>query len=330
MLLAKGVFSVFVILCTLWASAALWIDGAPSPLVRSTVVLGFLLVSFYLLGVFRPRRFGVLLYLGLFSLVGLWWFFLPPSNSRVWLADVERPPHATLEGDLLTIENVRNFAYRSENEFDANWETRTYDLSELVGVDFVLSYWGSPWIAHTIMIWDFAEGPPLAISIETRKEEGEEYSAVLGFFRQFELYYVVADERDLLGVRTHHRGEEVYLYRLDIQPAVARALLLDYVAGFNELAKMPAWYNALTQNCTTTIRVHLNHVGDGRFWDWRILANGKIDQLGYERGRFDTGLEFDEFRRRSRVDTKVAGLPIDDSYSLRIREGLPGFQNPSD
>ncbi|MEO2167185.1 MAG: DUF4105 domain-containing protein, partial [bacterium] len=232
-------FLALALICSLlalWATAALWIDGPESRTIAGGLVALYLLLSATLLGALPSRRLGLLGFAGLFVAVLLWWTFLPPSNERAWAPDVARVAVATREGDFLTIHNVRNFHYRSETDFDENWETRTWDLAKIRGVDFVLSYWGSPLIAHTIVSWRFEDEPPLAISIETRKEEGEAYSALLGFFRQFELYYVVADERDVLGIRTHHRGEDVYMYHLAMKPDLARALLLDYVEGFNALA----------------------------------------------------------------------------------------------
>jgi Domain of unknown function (DUF4105) len=141
----------------------------------------------------------------------------------------------------LVLHNVRNFDYRSETDFTPRWETRTYDLAHLTGLDLVMSYWGSPWIAHTILSRTFADGPPLAISIETRRERAETYSALRGFFREYEIYYVAADERDLVRLRTNYRGEEVYLYRLATPPDRG-ALLLDYVKSMNALRDRPAWY----------------------------------------------------------------------------------------
>jgi len=213
---------------------------------------------------------------------------------------VSRTPKATIEGDLLTIENVRSFHYRSETDFDENWETRTYDLSKLRGVDMFFCFWDSPVIAHTIASWEFKDGPPLAISIETRKEIGESYSAILGFFRKFELYYVVSDERDVVTLRTNHRGEEVYLYRLKAPVSTARAVLLDYVRKIDELAASPSWYNAFTYNCTTQIHRHVQQVAPRNPFSWKILFNGYLPELGYERGTIDTSLSFEELRRASK------------------------------
>jgi hypothetical protein len=174
------------------------------------------------------------------------------------------------------------------------------------------------------MSWAFADGRQLAISIETRKESDESYSAVLGFFRQFELYYVVADERDLVRLRTNYRGEDVYLYHLRTTPETARAILEDYLEEINRLAERPKWYNAMTHNCTTVIRHHIQHVAPGNPWNWRILVNGVIDQLGYMRGTVDTSLPFEELRQRSHVSEEAQAADDDPDFSLRIREGLPG------
>ena len=254
-----------------------------------------------------------------------WWASIPPRNDREWQRDVARPATASFDGDVVTIENVRDFRYRSATDFDERWTSRTIDLDDVVGLDLYFAYWGSPWIAHTIMSWQLRDAPPLAISIETRKEEGEAYSAVLGFFRQFELYYVVADERDVVRLRTNNRGEDVYLYPMKLDVDVARRLLLDYVAQINELSREPAWYNAATHNCTTTIRRHVQHVAPRNPWDWRILVNGYIDELGYERGQLSTELPFAELRERSRIDEVARASDDTVEFSTAIRARLPGY-----
>ncbi|MGH7429700.1 MAG: DUF4105 domain-containing protein, partial [Candidatus Methylomirabilaceae bacterium] len=203
------------------------------------------------------------------------------------------------------------------------WEDRTYDLARLRGLDLFLSFWGPTLIAHTIMSWEFDDGQHLAVSIETRREQGEPYSALRGFFRQYELYYVVADERDLVRLRTNYRGERVYLYRLRGTPELARALLLAYVDEVNRLATRPKWYNAFTHNCTTAIRFHVQQVGIRNPWNWRILTNGKADELLYLRGTIHTGLPFAELRAKSDITTKAQAADHDPAFSRRIRAGLP-------
>ncbi len=309
---------------TAWAAACLWIDGPESRVMAGLLAGAFAVAAVAVVALVRPL-WRLWLFFGLlFAASQAWWLGIEPSNDREWLPDVARPPTADVRGDLVTIENVRNFQYRSELDYDERWETRTYDLSKIVGGEIFLSYWDSPMIAHTIMSWSFEDAPPLAISIETRKEAGEEYSAVLGFFRQFELYYVVADERDLVGLRTNHRGEQVFLYRFTAPPELARAVLEEYFAEMNRLAEKPRWYNALTHNCTTTIRKHIQQVAPRNPFNWKILVNGYIDQLGYERGTIVTGgLPFEELRRSSDVTERARAGGDGPGFSRRIRAGLP-------
>jgi len=301
-----------------WALAALWIDGVAAGAFGFVAAVGALL--FWL----RPYRRALLSVVGICVAVLAWWSSIEPGNDRDWLPDVARAPTASIDCDLVTIRKVRNFDYRSETDFDERWEERSYDLSKLIGVDMFMSYWGSPWIAHTIVSWEFDDGQHLAISIETRKEVGESYSAVLGFFRQYELYYVAADERDVIGVRANHRGEDVSLYRLRTPIPVARAILLDYLKSMNSLVDEPTWYNALTTNCTTTIRRHARHVGANNPFNWKILVNGYINEFFYDRGTIDDRLPFEELKRRSEITKKArsAGNALD--FSRQIRVDLPG------
>ncbi len=315
------------VLATVWGSAAVWVDGPTSRPLAAGLALGFVALAAVLLFAIRPRWRGELAWSGLFAVVLVWWLGIEASNDRDWLPDVARSPRAVVEGDIVTISNLRNFEYRTEHDFSERWEERSYDLRELRGVDMFLSYWGSPMIAHTIASWDFGPGRHLAISIETRKERGEAYSAVLGFFRQYELHYVVADERDVVGVRTNHRGEDVFLYRLTTSPETARAILVDYLEEANSIADHPSWYNALTHNCTTTIRRHVQHVAPGNPWSWKILVNGYIDELGYERGQIDTSLPFEELRARSNITEAARSAAGDLRFSERIRESLPQRQH---
>jgi hypothetical protein len=248
-----------------------------------------------------------------------------PDNDRDWRPEVARLPGATIDGSQITITNVRNFTYRAENDFDENWETRELDLEQLVGADLFLNFWGPEHIAHTITSWRFADGSHIAVSIETRKESHEEYSATRGFFRQFEVYYVVADERDLIRLRTDHRGEDVYLYKLGFPLDDARAMLLDYLQEINRLREKPRWYNALTHNCTTAIRYHSKQIGAAGPLDWRMFANGHLAELGYERGVFDQSLSLERLVAASRVSGKAKMLPAGANFSAAIRQGLPGF-----
>ena len=280
----------------------------------------YALTALIVLFTVRPLRRALGLWvIGLVVLL-VWWSTIRASNDREWAPEVARLPSATLHGNTLTLHNVRNFDYRSETDFTPRWEDRSLDLSGVRGLDLILSHWGAPMVAHTIMSWEFADGQHLAISIETRRERGEEYSALRGFFREYELYYVVADERDVIRLRTNYRGEDVYVYRLRVTPEGARDLLLDYVATINALAERPAWYNALANNCTTGIRVHARNVAAAGAWDWRILANGTIDEMLYDRGRLDDTRPFTALRNASWINARALAADADPQFSRRIRE----------
>jgi hypothetical protein len=308
-----------------WAAAAIWFDGPTSRTIAGALAAGVALVGAVLYVRARPAWRALGAVAALVLVTALWWLRIPPSNDRPWLPDVARPAEAHFDGSRVTVKNVRNFHYRSETDYDEIWETREYDLDRLLGVDLFFSFWGPTLIAHTIVSWEFEGQKPLAISIETRKEKGEAYSAILGFFRQFELYYVVADERDVIGVRTNHRGENVYLYRIRMPVEDARALLVDYLETIDHLADHPRWYNAFTHNCTTTIRQHVQHVGRAQAFDWRILVNGRLEELLYEQGRIDTSLPFSELRERSEITERAKAAGTAPTFSQQIRVGLPGL-----
>ena len=243
--------------------------------------------------------------------------------DRDWQPDVATLPYAEIRGDRVTVHNVRNADYRSETDYTVRLEDRELDLSRLRSLDLFLVYWGSPLIAHTIMSWGFEGDQYLAISIETRKEQGEAYSAVLGFFRQYELYYVVADERDVVRLRTNYRGEEVHVYRLDVPPADARLLLLKYLRAVNGLREQPEWYNALTENCTTAIRRIAGSDARRSWWSWKLFLNGHLDELAYDIGAFDRSLPFSDLKAKSRINDRAKAAGADPRFSVRIREGLP-------
>jgi hypothetical protein len=320
----RFVLYLVIVVATAWSVAAIWIDGPKSRPLAASLCVAIAAGVLLLLIAVRPWWWSVAAGVVPFVVVLAWWLAIPPSNTRDWQPDVARLPSAEFAGDRVTIRNVRNFAYPAATGVVERWETRSYELGKVVGFDMFLSTWGARGIAHTISSWEFSDGRHLAISIETRKEKGEEYSALLGFFRQFELYYVVADERDVIGVRAGPRNENLHLYRLRGSPAFARALLLDYLNEVNQLARAPRWYNALTHNCTTEIRHHVGQIAPGNPFDWRILANGYLDQLGYERGQINTSVPFAELRKRSDITARARAAGDREDFSALIREGLPG------
>jgi hypothetical protein len=263
-------------------------------------------------------------FLVVFAVVLGWWLLRTPSNSRNWQPDVALLPWADIRGNIVTIHNIRNCDYRSETDYTVRHYDKTFDLDKLKSIDLSLVYWGSPYIAHTMLSFGFEGDEFVCISVETRKEIGEAYSTIKGFFRQYELTYVVADERDLIRLRTNYRGEQVYLYRLNESKDLVRKVFLDYLREVNSLKDRPEWYNALTDNCTTSIRIHKAPYNPGGRLDWRIIVNGFIDEMLYERKAIDTTLPFSELKKRSLINERAKGLDKSPDFSRLIRVGLPG------
>jgi len=320
-------FAVLIaIALTLWAAAALYFD-LPSASLRKPLAAIYLVGMSFGLLFHRNHRFLAVAVAG-FIVVLAWWLSLKPSATANWQADVAETPWTEIDGDRVTIHNVRNCDYRAEFDYHCKWETRTFSLAKLNGVDVSLTYWGSRWIAHPIVSFDFGDEGHLPISIETRKVVGQGYSAILGFFRQYTLIYVVSDERDLIRLRTNYRhAEEVYLFRTVATPEQARGLFLKYLDHINRLRQASEWFNALTNNCTTNIAVAAAaSQGAWPRWDWRLLLNGLSDRMMYERGYLVTdGLSFPELKERAHINAAARLADKDPEFSTRIREDRPGF-----
>jgi hypothetical protein len=322
-LVRDGVLGVAV----LWSVMAVYYSNLPAPWVKTTACCLYLVALVLILVLARPWWLRRLLCLGGFIMVLVWFLLIPPSNDRDWQPDVAVLPYAEINGNEVTIHNIRNCDYRSETDYTVRHYDKTLDLSKLQSADFYVVYWGSPLICHTMLSFGFGGNDYVCFSIETRKEKAESYSAIKGFFRQFELTYVVADERDLVRLRTNYRGEQVYLYRLKTDPAIAKLVFLDYLKEVNRLKERPEWYNALTSNCTTNIRGHTRAYTKNKGFDWRIIVNGRVDELAYERGSLEQTLPFAQLKTRSLVNDRAKAADQSPDFSARIREGLPGIPN---
>ena len=309
-------------LATVWAVAALYFDvRVPWLRVPLAASYGLGLLTVWVL-VRRPWK-GIVT-AAAFALVLAWWLSLQPSNERDWLPDVAVLPYAEIDGNKVTLRNIRNCDYRTETDFVVRHYDKTFDLDRIRAADLFMVYWGSPHMAHTMVSFGFEGGDQLCFSIETRKEKGEGYSAVKGLFRQFELTYIVGDERDLVRLRTNYRqGEEAYLYRLNGSPAQVRTLFLDYLRRMNSLRQRPEWYSAITDNCTTGIRTQ-RAAADRAPWDWRMLANGHGDELLYEHGVIATNLPLADLKQRAHINARARAADKAADFSRLIRQGVPG------
>ena len=330
-ILGIGMFWLVVGLFTLWASAALYFD-LPYTSLRAAAAAFFVLIVIAVILSIKKHwlRMGVLL--GCFAIVLAWWFSLQPSNNRSWQANVDRTAWAEVDGDRVTIHNLRNCDYRSEFDYKCQWKTKTVDLDQLRGGDIFFTHWGSPWIAHPILSFQFGDNDHVAFSIETRNQIGKGYSAIRGFFRQYELIYIIADERDVVRLRTNYRtGEEVSLYHLKAGPIRGQAVFLEYIKRVNELHEHPEWYNALTSNCTTNLYEDVA-AADGsskKPWsvDLRLPLNGKDDEKAYARGAIAGNLAFKELQRRALINPTAQAADQSPDFSYLVRKGRPGFES---
>lgn len=323
--IGKIVLRFGLLLLAGWATLAVLYSNLPGYMQPWSATLFGMGSLVALVGRYSSRRTRQV-FLAAFTVVLAWWLCMPPSNSRNWQPDVALLPWAEFNGNLVTIHNIRNCEYRSETDYTVHHYDKTFDLTTLKSVDLSLVYWGSPYIAHTMLSFGFEGNGFVCFSVETRKEAGEEYSNFKGFFRQYELTYVIADERDLIGLRTTYRGEQVYLYRLTEPEAVARTIFMDYLRKVNSLKDHPEWYNALTGNCTTSFRINNAPYNPDSRLDWRIIANGFIDKMLYERKAIDTSLPFPELKQRSLINQRAKGRDKTLDFSQVIRAGLPGME----
>jgi hypothetical protein len=321
-------FAWFVLaLLILWATAAIYVDFRIEALrvpLTLIYILGIIAISIK----FKGSRWAAILSLVSFFCVLQWWLSLKPTNSGKWQADVDRTAWVGFAGDQVTIHNLRNCDYHTETDYSNCWSDRTVNLSQLRGADFFLTNWGLSFASHPIVSFQFGENEHIAFSIEARYRPGQQYSTILGFFRQFGLIFVVADERDLIRLRTNYRkDEEVYMYRLQADSKTAREMFLTYVDYLNQLNDHPEWYNEVTKNCTTTLNKQLAAVANNpQGWSYKFLLNGSLDELLYDRGRLVTGgLPFTELKQREHINAAAHSANGSPDFSALIRVGRVGY-----
>ena len=320
-----------VAVMTAWAAGAIYYSPLPGAGLRAGLAVAFVLGTALAFLVLRNRRRTLIGFLAVFAVLVVAWLQIPASNQRNWQPDVAVTPWATIDGDRVVVHGVRNLDYRTETDFTVGWEDRTYSLKELDSIDLVAVYWAGKAIAHIMVSFGFAGKDYLAVSIETRKEQGEGYSTIGGFFKQYELVYVAADERDVIRVRTTYRqpSEDVYVYRTRAPRANVHRVFLDYVKSMNELRERPQWYNTLTTNCTTSILLHTRVNPGSAPLSWKVLLSGYVPQYAYELGRLDTSRPFPDLERVSRVNDRARAADRDPAFSQKIRQGLPMPAPPS-
>jgi hypothetical protein len=324
-----GLIALWVIisLFILWCALALYYSNLPAWL-RPLVAWAFVAASVAVLFFLKPRRLGLWAFAALVTLVLVyyWGFIPPPSNDLHWRKDVSVLPWVEINGNLITVHNIRNSEYRSTTDFDLHYYDRTFDINKLRSMDFFMCFWAPVPFCHTMMSFGFEDGNYLCISIETRPQEGQTYDVLRSCFKQYGIIYVAGDERDLVRLRTNFRDEGVYLYHVDTTTGAMRRKFLNYCRRMNELKVHPEWYYILTRNCTTDIP---RRDGENRWMlpeSWTVLVNGFVDRYLYQEGSLDTRMPLVELRKVGHIDTRAQNADHDPEFSKEIRAGIPELQ----
>lgn len=305
-----------------WATLAVYYQMGRSWL---AITLALLILALGIWGLWLARSARPpLIFAAALAVVLVWWSTIAPSHDRTWRPEVAEMPRALIDGDRVRFSGFRNFDYRSTDDFTVRYEEREVSLSDLVAVDFFVSYWMPGPFAHTFVSFVFASSPPVNVSIETRNEVGEGFDPVASLFKEFDLIYVVGDERDIVGVRTNHRGEDVYMYRIETTPEGARRLFMVYLDRINSLADHAEFYHLISNSCTINIVRYARSLTPFQRFDPRFYLNGLVDRFLYSVGAVDTDVPFHDLRAHARVTdvAKAAREPAD--FYQRIRqEPLP-------
>jgi hypothetical protein len=310
---------------TAWAALALWFR-LPAPEWAKAAAAGVLVILAFatVLALFTRRRWVALWVFALvFGGIVVWWGSIKPPADGDWAPDVARQTTGMLDGDILTLSDVRDFDWVTDNDFSERWSKRSYDLSRLKTLDLFLAYWGGPEMAHLIMSFGFEGGEKLAWSVEVRREKTGQFSPIADAFKSHTLVYLATTERDSVRLRSNVRGEDVRLYRLRASPEAARTVLLQYVAEANELAERPAFYNSLTTNCTTAVVKLIRTAGGTLPFDWRLIVNGYLPGYLYDHGAVVTTIPLSELMALARIDERARAADQSPEFSRLIRVGVP-------
>jgi hypothetical protein len=294
MVIMRWILYVLIVLVAVisggWAALALWYQAPGGPVVRAVAAVAWVIFVLTVLALIWAKRGGVPIaaYVLAYVILLAWWGTISPSNHREWADDVSRMLAGQVDGNRVTLFNVRNFNWRTDDDYDARWETRSYDLDQLSTADVILSSWGVPGISHALISFGFNDGSHVVFSVEIRRRKGQSFSSIGGFFKQFESTIIAADEHDIIRVRTNVRNETDHLYRLRMDKAAMRSLFLAYVQEANELGAKPAFYNTVTSNCVTIVYGMAKRIDPGLPYDYRLLLTSYLPSYLYQVGALDT------------------------------------------
>ena len=322
-ILATLLLSLTVALVAAWGALALWYK-AP----RGLRIAGVALWPAFAVACIGAcwcghLGIGIAVFAAAHGLLLLWWKSLRPSNEREWADDVAQTVGGKIDGSVVTLDKVRDFEWRSNSDYTPRWRTRECDLARLGSLDMIVSYWARPSIAHMLISFGFSGEDYVAFSVEIRRDKRQSFSEIGGFFKEFELVVIAAQERDIVRLRTNVRREDTYLFRMNFEPAVMRALFLAYVAEANALAREPRFYHTITGNCTTVLYRMLKRIVRRLPFSYRVLLSGYMPEYFYGIGYLDQRYPLEELRAFGYVSERGRIADESPTYSADIRRGIP-------
>ncbi|MCP4375981.1 MAG: DUF4105 domain-containing protein [bacterium] len=321
------VISPVLVAIGLWTTLAIYFVDVPGQNYRWICASLFALVFIAAFAFVPNRKLTVLSLLVAFAVVLVWLLTLTARHDRDWEPLAGVLPSATVNGNMVTVHNIRNFEYRSATDFTPRYYDKTFDVSKIQTLDFIISYWGGDRAtAHSLLSFGFSDGEYLSVSVEARPQLGEEYTAIGGLFRKFELIYVLGHERDLIRSRTNFRNEQVFLYPTPTPPADVSTLFMEVIKRVNEIKSEPEFYNTITHNCTTNLAASGREILPPNPFDIRLLLNGYADGMAYDNGWISTEDSFEETRKRHHINQYVEGKPNVPNFSRLIRPHLRQLQ----
>ncbi len=321
----RALITLIVVVAATWGVFALWYQLPKEHGLKTAGVTLWVVLAFTVLVALWRRRIaqGLWIFAAAFAVLLVWWHLLPPSNDHIWADDVAQMTSGVVDGQHVTLHNVRNFDWRSDSDYTQRWETRHYDLDRLRSVDMIMSYWTVPAIAHLLVSFGFENADYVVFSVEIRPRKGESFSEIGGFFKEFELSIIAADERDVIRVRTNVRGEDDYLYRIQMSASSMRSLFLAYIDQANTLVNAPRFYNTITANCTTLVYHMMKRIVGHLPLNYSLLLTGYLPEYVYRIGGLTSRYSFEELRAHGRITERAKAADRSESFSTEIRRGIP-------
>ncbi|MCP4177314.1 MAG: DUF4105 domain-containing protein [bacterium] len=327
-ILKKTVISiayVLLILIYVWCIPAVYFMSMRAEGFYLILTFGFAVLLPFLFFCLYKKKYKIYILYGLCLIVIIFFTHMIPFDNKNWIDSVAVMPSVSFDKNLVSVRNIRNFDYETEFIYKIDYYNKTFDINSIKSVDYILSYWDDNiYIAHTLLRFGFDNGSHICVSVETRLEKGEPQSGLRGLYNQYELIYILADESDILMLRTNYRKEKVYVFPFKGTKEDMERLFWAVMKKVQHLEHKPEFYNTLKENCLTSLTNELRKIKDRKIlFDYRYILNGQSDKLGYERGLFTTNeMNFKEFKKKHYINQYISDKTDKNNYSQVIRDGM--------